>query len=357
MKHTINKLKSKQMKNYLLIAAAGLCCLAACHSLEPAAGIPDEGSLILSVQGSDGPLTKADANTGPMGNEAAIDSIQTFLFSSDGSLYRRICLRNNQFTESLSRVKTGIYSIVAVANAPALTTITNRSELESTAINLGMNDTQHGFLMFGADTVEVIAGSSAVQSTVTVSRYVGRVRLVSVKNNLPAAYGSLSVDYAFLENAYGRWTYGAQGVPDTYVNLRGRTKSSETVLITESSLAEYPALTFKSLAQNVAAGATGAVNAPFYTLPNRHAAGSDNFTATTSGEHCARLVVHVSYGNQGWYYPVTIGNLERNKTYDVSFSISGPGVSDPDQPVTTGSLSVTVNVDTWKSGGVIEGEF
>lgn len=345
------------MKNFLLIMPAVLCCLAACHSLEPAAVNADEGSIIISVRGSDGPLTKADANVDPIDKESAIDSIQTFIFSSDGSLYRRICLKDNQFTESLNRVKTGIYSIVAVANAPALTAITTRSELENTAINLGMNDPQSGFLMFGADTVEVIAGNSAAQSTVTVSRYVGRVRLVSVKNNLPSAYGSMRVDYAFLANAYGCWNYGALGVPDTYVNLAGRTKSPDPVLITESAQAEYPALTFKALSQNVATGATGDVGEPFYTLPNRHAAGADGFTATTSGEHCARLVVHVSYGSQGWYYPVTIGNLERNKTYDVSFSISGPGVSDPDQQVTNGSLSVTIDVDTWKSGGVIEGEF
>lgn len=54
---------------------------------------------------------------------------------------------------------------------------------------------------------------------------------------------------------------------------------------------------------------------------------------------------------------MTIENLERNKTYDVSFIIRGPGADDPNKKVESGNLEVVIQVDPWGDGGEIRGDF
>ena len=89
------------MKRVFLFAALGLMGLAAsCNSL-------------------DTPVT-----------EATIHDIQAFLFLPDGSLYRRESLSGSELTKSLDRVKAGSYDIVAVANAPEMTSVQKKTDLE-----------------------------------------------------------------------------------------------------------------------------------------------------------------------------------------------------------------------------------
>ena len=350
----------------ILFAAAGLMGLAACNELGSQLVQPEEGSLIVSVQCGNGTATKAD--TAPAGNDAVIGDIQLFLFAQDGSLYRRETLSGQETTKSLDRVKAGSYDLVAVANAPEMAAVNQKSELEKAEINLGLNDPAKGFLMAGqtASSVTVTGGAAtSARAEVTIRRHVGRVRLTTVQNGIPAAYGALKVEYAFLENGFGTWNYGGTGDPSGYVNYAGRkagrnTSADPADFIRSASDADYAALTFQALTKTVAQGATETFNVPFYTLPNKHTAATDHFTGATSDDACARLVVRASYGEgdaQSWYYPVTIENLERNKTYDVSFIIRGPGSPDPNQGVSSGNLDVVITVEPWGDGGDFSGEF
>ncbi|MBR1537944.1 MAG: hypothetical protein IJ636_00385, partial [Bacteroidales bacterium] len=204
-----------------------------------------------------------------------------------------------------------------------------------------------------------------VRAVIAVRRFVGRVRLTSVKNSLPAVYGALKVDCVFLENALGTWTFGATDAPSDYVNYAGRkagrnTSADESDFIKSAADAGCAALTFNSVNRSVAAASQESFSLPFYSLPNKVTAADDHFEGATSGDACTRLVVRASYGENGaqqWYYPVTIPNLERNKSYDVSFIISGPGVKDPNQRVSSGNLDVVISVDPWVSGDEYEGRF
>lgn len=354
------------MKRIILFAATGLMCLAACTELNGLQALPEDGILIVAVQSGGGTATKADI--APVGNDAAINDIQLFLFSQDGSLYRREILSAQETTKSLDRVKAGSYDLVAVANAPELSAINRKSELEAAEINLGLNDPEKGFLMVGqtASSVTVTGGAaSPVRADITVRRHVGRVRLTSVQNEIPQAYGSLKVEYAFLENGFGSWNYGGTGDPTVYVNYAGRkagrnTSADPADFIRSAADADYATLTFHALARTVARGASETFNVPFYSLPNKHTAATDHFTGATSDDACARLVLKASYGEddtQSWFYPVTIENLERNKTYDVSFLIRGPGSSDPNHKVDNGNLEVVITVEPWGDGGDFNGEF
>ena len=108
------------MKRIILFAAAGLMGLAACTQLDGPQNLAGEGALLISVNSGAGIDTKA-ADVNPAGKDADLHDIQLFLFSSDGSLYRREALSGTETSRTLDRVKTGSYDIVAVANAPALT--------------------------------------------------------------------------------------------------------------------------------------------------------------------------------------------------------------------------------------------
>ena len=354
------------MKRTILFAALGLMSLAACNTLETPVSDPGEGTLILSFTTGSAPATKADTN--PSGKDATIHDIQAFLFLPDGSLYRRETLSGSELTKSLDRVKAGSYDIVAVANAPEMTSIQQLTELEQMRLSLSDNDPDKGFLMYGRSdgSVSVTSESgSPVRAVINVKRYVGRVRLTSVQNNLPAVYGALKVDFAFLENGFGTWNYGASGDPSVPVNYAGRkpgrnTSNDEADFIKSAADAECASLTFNAVNGSVASGKTESFNQPFYSLPNKVTAADDHFEGATSGDACVRLVVRATYGEGGaqqWYYPVTIPNLERNKSYDVSFIISGPGVKDPNQRVSSGNLDVVISVDPWVSGGEYEGKF
>ena len=352
------------MKKIFLFAVLGLLGLTACNALDPSDACSDEGSLVISVKSADGALTKAD--TDPSGKDADIRDVQLFLFLQDGSLYLRKTMDGGDLALSLDRVKAGTYSIVAVANAPEMTDITTKAELEATQITLDQNDPSRGFLMYGEAVQEVGAnggGAAAARAEILVRRHVGRVRLTSVKNNLPSAYGSLTVDYAFLENGMGSWTLGAQGNPSGYVNYAGRkaaagSSGTASDYIASAGDAACANLTFRAVNQPVAWGESRMFDLPFYSFPNSLTEADDHFDGATTREACVRIVLRVSYGtSQQWFYPVTIPNLERNKTYDVSFIISGPGTTDPNSKVSMGSLGIVVQVDPWQPGREIEGEF
>ena len=354
------------MKRFFLMAALGLAGLAACNQLETPVTDAGEGTLILSFTSENALVTKSD--TEPSGKDASIYDIQAFLFLQDGALYRRETLSGSELTKSLDRVKAGSYDIVAVANAPELTGIQKKSDLENARHTLDQNDPGKGFLMYGvSDGSVTIRSESAgpVRAVITVKRFVGRVRLTTVQNKLPAVYGALKIDCVFLENGMGSWNFGAAGAPSDYVNYAGRkpgrnTSTDENDFIKTAADAACPALTFNALNRSVAADAKESFGIPFYTLPNKVTAADDHFEGATSGDACARLVIRASYGENGaqqWYYPVTIPNLERNKSYDVSFIISGPGVKDPNQRVSSGNLDVVISVDPWGPGDEIEGKF
>ena len=184
-----------------------------------------------------------------------------------------------------------------------------------------------------------------------------------MENAIPLAYGELKVECAFLENGLGSWNYAGNGDPSSYVNYAGRKKGKNTSadaadFIARAADADCEQLTFKALGRSVANGGTETFDVPFYTFPNRQTASGDHFDGATSEAACARLVLKASYGSgQSWYYPVTIENLERNKSYDVSFIIHGPGSTDPNKKVESGSLEVVIRVDPWGAGGEFTGEF
>ena len=350
-----------------------------------------EGSLDVNVEGL--PITKA--STESYAGETALYDTQVYLFrSADGTLYRKEVLTGSATSLTVKRLKADKYDVVVLCNMRELLgdegniNPLTKDELESVAMTLALCDPEKAFVMYGEEpevTVTKNSGSgsgqsgSAAKATVTVSRFAARVRLVSVRNEIPDAFGDLTVDYAFLENGYGTWTLdGRRDAAGLYavsepVNWAGRREGHSNEYLTEdndividrAARAMYPAQTFRAIeGKTIHKGATENVGVSLYSLPNpaQDIEDQEDGPATTSMPAYMRLVVHATFGNggRGYYYPVTIlGGADvnkavtRNTTYDVSLTIRGAGVDDPNNVIRHGNMDVTFTVEPWGEGSDI----
>jgi len=351
----------------------------------------DECSMDVNVEGL--PITKA--STESYAGETALYDTQVFLFrSADGALYRKEVMTGSATSLTVKRLKADKYDVVVLCNMRELLgdegniNPLSKDELEGTAMTLAMCDPEKAFVMYGEEsevTVTKNSGSgsgqsgSAAKATVTVSRFAARVRLVSVRNEIPDAFGDLKIDYAFLENGYGTWTLdGRRDAAGLYavsepVNWAGRREGHSNEYITEdndivingAARAMYPAQTFRAIeGKTIHKGATENIGINMYSLPNpaENITDQEDGPATTSMPAYLRLVVHATFGNggRGYYYPVTILGgpdinkaVTRNTTYDVSLTIRGAGVDDPNNVIRHGNMDVQFTVEPWGEGSDI----
>lgn len=375
-------------KLFLILSMPLLAC--ACNEMGVTDGAED-GVMEVLVEGL--PLTKASTESYP--GETVLHDTQVFLFrSADGSLYRKESLDGDASSVTVKRLKADHYDVVVLCNMKAvlgedgdLNPFTKK-DLEGVAMTLAMCDPEKGFVMYGEQQdVTVVKNSgtgsqqsgSAAKATVQVSRFAARVRLVSVRNEIPDAFGNLVIDYVFLENGYGTWTLDGRSNADGLyavsepVNWAGRREGHSNEVITEdnnividsASDAMYPAQTFRAVeGVSIRKGATEGMGLSLYSLPNpaQDIEDQEDGPATTSRPAYMRLVVHAVFENsaRGYYYPVTILGgpdadraVTRNTTYDVQLTIRGAGVDDPNKVIRHGNVDITFNIEPWGAGGDI----
>lgn len=375
----------------LFTLALALPWLTACNPVDPAITDEAEGTLEVRLDG----LTATKASTDPTAAETVLMDTQVFLFrSADGVLYRKEAMEGSSTSLMVKRLKADDYDVVVVCNAMSLLgeegilNPISKQELDDWKVTLAMCDPEKCFVMAGeTDKVTVVKNSgssssqsgSATKATVTVSRFASRVRLVSVRNEIPDAFGDLVIDYAFIENGYGTWTVdGRKDAAGKYavsepVNWAGRREGHSNEYITEdndividaASDAMYAAQTFRDARGAVIhKGATESMNLTLYSLPNpaEDIEDQEDGPATTTMPAYMRLVVHATFekSGRGYFYPVTIlGGADANKavtrntTYDVSLTIRGAGVDDPNNVIRHGNMEVTFTVEPWSAGSEI----
>ena len=376
--------------------------------------------------------TKAADELAGHGYEKTLKETQIFIFNDKNNvtdqsatprveeiLYRYDNIEGSATSKELPGIKanrtTGTnYRVVALANyktlAPLATDannrngdlsggangvkIKNRGELEAKAVELSMHDVgdNGAFPMFGIveksesdrseNPVNVTANggpdsqstSSATPAAVSPRRFVSRVHLKTIKNEIPQAYGALRIHRIYILNGYGMWNIGAN--IENYDSVTGKFNWSQL----EGDGAYQPQVMRKfatplpitnggthDFDQNVVA------NQFFYTMPNPTAYTDDNFKGAITSEQkaCTRLVIEASFENDDrntqtaakiFYYPVTIlgpnnAAMLRNTTYDVSVVIKNEGSDHPNDEPVYGALAVTVTVKDWDDGGQIQKNF
>ncbi|MBO4570312.1 MAG: FimB/Mfa2 family fimbrial subunit [Bacteroidales bacterium] len=340
--------------NFLTSVCAAAALLAACDAATLAPAL-DGGAITIEFAVPE--ATRAVAQ----GNEATISDVQLLLFNQNGSLYKFHSLTASEISAksaSLTNVLNGNYTVYVVANGPDLS---GKSTLESflaTAIDLETcNSPSSDFVMEGHGDVTV-SGSGTTNISVSISRYVSRVVLKSITNGLPSAYGSLTVDRVFLSNAVRVQEIGGDcdpgNTPGNWYNKEGRkdesTRNAAHIINGSTYTASAPALTFATIGTSLANGGKWNGTKYFYAYPNDSAANPDGFKEPFAAQKSV-LVIVGTFGGNTYYYPVILRNgMDRNTSYEISATITGAGSDDPNKPVTSGSLRVTVSIDNWIDG-------
>ena len=345
------------MKNTCILLCAAALSAAGCSRL-PAADPPGtESELTVNLSGL--PDSKATPGTDA---ENAVNSLSLYVFDADGMLDIVHACSSDEIGRKTAKfpVKTGVKTVYAVANMNE--TLASRanakyllSDLESVTYSLSDNRPS-GLVMRGSMASVAVSAASGGTASVDLVRGVARVSLGSVKNNLPAPYGTVRVLHAFLCNVVGNQNLkgNATAEPASFVNrdaTRGHVRSQ--VIGTGSNTAECPDLTFCTLGDDIASGVTKTYgNRFFYAFPNAlttpNNGFSDPFTPTATV-----LMTVVRIKDRNYYYPVALkGGLAANTEYRVDLTLSGLGnkEDDPFAKIDKGELTATVQVLPWTTG-------
>lgn len=323
------------MKNFSLcaLAAGALLFAASCNKIEsaPAPAPQDTQPCTVTFSVYDA-ATKATTT-----NDAKVNSLQVFVFLGDN-----LDVYGSSATSSVSLECTpGSRNIVVIANGPDLHTVTTKTALLATT-SLMANSSVTSMEMVGTKTVTLSAANKTV--SVPVSRLGARVVVSSIKKNFSsAALQALTfkVKRIYLVNVAGDCKYGGGSyTPTVWFN---RMKHD----------AEQSAMTLDSPDATVSAGTKYSTVHTFYAWPNPTSADSE---ATTWSARHTRLVIEAQLGSDTFYYPITLPALESNKSYNIDeVSITRPGSSSPDVPVSFLDCSFSVTVTGWTNVALTEG--
>lgn len=344
------------MKKSLFAIAAACVALAACNKEQnPARNFnQEEGRISLSITCEDS-MTKAlptystiTAQKDVQPYEGTVNNVQVFVFGTDGKIQFYKHFGNS--TNDVISTTAGNKNVWVVVNHPDLSSIATEDELKTKAVSLDNNSKtdSKGFLMTGFASCEVLSGET-VSCSVPVSRLVSRVVLCKVENCCPKAYGDITVNRVYLTNVVGNQQLDGGANPSAWCNVGGRANSDPQSIINGSSYqAQYETLTYFAPAPasplTIATNASDVVPRYFYSYPNPSAVTSDVLEDGLQ----SKLVIEATVNGTVCYYPILLSNkLERNTTYSVGVTITGPGSDDPNKLVKKGIIGVTVVPEPW----------
>lgn len=303
---------------------------------------PESEFADLTVNVNDGAVTKA-SGTAVIGHESDMNNIQVVVF--DGSSLAGYATATSGSSVTLSLRTNRTYTACVVVNGPSVSGVNTISAIEATAADLDTyNKTNTGFVMYGKATMTGALTSSNKTLAVTVERRVCRVKLVSCTITPPTGV-TASFRNAFISNVATNCNLGGtvtlNSTSGNSSNWYGRTTLSQTAIIDGNTRHASPeGLTY----------ATGSFPMHFYSYANSNADAVTSFRTSWTATG-TRLVVTATWNGTDYYYPVAIPNTVRNTCYDVTMTITGPGINDPQGEIPSNTnLTVNVSVVNWQSG-------
>ncbi|MCQ2187729.1 MAG: fimbrial protein [Bacteroidales bacterium] len=351
------------MKKILIICAAALC-MAGCSKTSgtfPDGGPSGETPGIINLTLPELAATKAAATD----DEKKLNSLYIAVFNSEGKLeISHECtgaeISDIGTTGVTLNVRTGTKDVWAVANVAA-SKFASVSDIASfKAIEVLLSDaTSTSFAMEGsASGISVIADKTS-QASIQLSRFAAKVSLVKVSNSLPSSYGALTVKSAYLANVVCNDNLGQTAKASSWCNRLGHNGTNLTeanVIGNGSTKAENAAVTFCTIGSQVTnAGSASLTGKSVYGFRN---ASTADPVARGNGfpANGCRSVLYViaTIGGVDYWYPVGLGELKSNNSYNVSLTITMPGQRPGDDDfgslITKGALSATVVVKDWTDG-------
>jgi len=331
----------------MMLLSLAACLAAGCGKMPAETPAAADSSLTVMLDGLPGDgLTKATTGTTA---ENTLNNLTLYVFDANGMLDRsHTCTAAEiKAKKATFSIKTGTKTVYAVANmSEGMAAAANaKYRLQDlTAVPYALSDNAPASLvMRGSKEKVAVTASAGGSATVNLVRGVARVSLNSVKNTLPAPYGTVKLAHAFLCNVVGKYL--------TQEATRGHVKKQ--VIGTGTYEAECKDLTFKTLGEEVALGGTASYKDKFfYAFPNALTTPNNGFNTTFSPTATVLMVV-VTIRNTNYYYPVPLsGGLAENTEYKVDLTLSGLGnpESDPFARIEKGDLTATVSVSAWTTG-------
>lgn len=299
--------------------------------------------------------------TGQVMNSAAgdakVNSLQVYVFrGNELEDYKNA----GAAMEATLAATSGERTVVALVNAPELTSVATIAELKASVTSLSDNALD-GFVMTGEVTQEVVDGAVV---PVTVKRLVSRVSV----NKISTAFKYMRADWVvgvkgiYLINVSSKNNYGltadlANAPADAWANklahedagldallydeLTGVNVSNGNPYIAEHAFFPYP----NSVSNDdclAAAGLASGASLPAAWSPRATLLVLD---VTLSGKEAG-----VDFTRNG-YYPIVLPALERNKTYIIEeIQITREPSPTPFEPIETGESQITIRVSDWEVG-------
>ena len=348
-----------------LLASAAMCLAAQSCSKKADEKSPVAGEKLLStlrINVSTPASTRAiSAYTTLKDYEQKVNYLQLLIYNSDGNLAAH--LDAGDVTEGLEvSLPYGTMYVYAVANVFSIfDNYPTRSSFLNALITLDEEsiDPDEGLRMMGSATVTVDSPSEVVN--LTLSRFVARIALVKIMNEIPNAYGAVEFKRAFLANVVAQRNYGGTACPIIWFNQEGRadepTRNASHIINGSAYKASAAYLTYASpTCSPIEFGDTenfGGNPLLFYAFANESDVEPSGFHSTFTAQKTALIVEILANGNT-FYYPIVLDSLESNKAYTVGLSLSAPGASDPSTPVVKGSMAVNISVSSWEAGSVYD---
>lgn len=326
------------MKRNLYFAALAAVLFASCD--KPAANAPDDLSELVRLDLS---FTSGQTKSVGTNDENTINSVQVYVFDSKGAIE---AYNMEQFSNpvSVSSASTsvectpGTKTLIALVNAPQMNDISSLDNLKGKVSQLSDNGLRN--LHMSGQVSKDITGETEV--TIPVSRIAAKVRLASISNQMSLDYYKglpFYITDMYMINVSGNTGYLEDAAATSWYNKRGKTDNGAMdVMLTRRSTSPLAV----SRSETLRLGQE--LEPAYYVYPN--------FTEndTSDPEWCpryTRLVLEARLGEETYYYPVSIPDIERNTAYEVHLTVTRPGSSSPDIPVDVHTAAVTVNVVDW----------
>ena len=288
------------------------------------ANVPVDGERTELTVGIATGMTKSTTITAE--DEVKVNNLQVFVFRGDA--LDAYGVADNASTVTVSCTK-GNREVYAVVNAPDLKDIATKTDLLAAKSALSDND-ESNFVMIGKTNADL---PSELPVNVEVDRIVSKVVLKTVNRAFTsAALAALnfSIDEIFITNVAGDVNYGLTDNPLEWYNKMDY--NSEMAMFTHDAPAA-----------SVVNEEAYSTQHTFYCYPNK-AADSD---ATSWSPRRTRLVLKTTLGTDTYYYPVTLPELENNKSYELELTITRPGSDSPDNPVSFADCTFSISVKPW----------
>lgn len=285
-----------------------------------------------------GGLTTRATGTDPE-NEQLISDLQVLVFREDGSL--DAYARESGGTLEIDCTQ-GPRHIVAVTNYDSLSEVSTLSQLMSIRTSL-VDNALDNFIMIGEKTTDVYTGA---EIEIPVARLVSRIRISSIKTDFTSdAYKEKDfvIEKIYLVNAPSDVQFGY------FASENALSWSSEVWLNRMRNTSDLPTFLLDSgIDATLQNKQTYSTVHDFYCYPNPT---SEDSSSATWSPRFTRLVVEATLDGVKYYYPVSIPAIANNRTYTItSLTITRPGSTSADIPVTTAQCTVSASVDGWEEG-------